>query len=715
MTNINSQSASQINNYEIIVSDNWNSEIKVKESFLKEIDAINFMSSTKDLTLNNTFVWPDFILLNSDWSQEEIKWNNNLFFQSKNNCSIIKGISLSWKTTIWIKIFFDSIAKKMTPLILNWINIVKWSNDFNKLVKKEFEYQYNGDFEAFKNSKNNILIVDNFHEGISWRFINFAKSNFMKIIFLLSEDEYLSDFQKNEDLIWFNVYSIKFFNKQKQQDLICNWLKKESYDVEELFDKTFDEIEEKINDITTINHIVPRTPFYILSIIQSFDNFSTNNVNISSYWHCYETLFRIQLFKKWIDKASNVNACINFLKELAYNIFNLNNNKTDRISLEDYKQFKDNYLKEYLWVNSKIIDELEDSNYPIIKKVWNNIFFEFKYIYYYFVWMYISEITIWNNYKEIKDLCDTIYKQSSSNILTFVVHHTNNINILTEIQLHCMMTFEKKKVTELTKNDTDFMNGLLKELPDSIMSSQSVSEYRKEKNKLHDLNDEHYRENDFESKIEWNSELIEFNKSFKVIEVLWQIIKNRSWNLKADKVEELLYELEVLGLRITTYIVETIDSDSFKYFIKKWIETIEEEKKEKNKNMTDNDKKLTIEKISQLFAMQSIHWMLLKIFYSVNIENLLEIQKRISFKHNSPAFDLILLLFKINFDNIDIEYIRKLYKKYNDESNLWIMRSITYFLQLYLNNHSVDYRLKQQLNSEFEKYNWNSNRKKIFK
>ncbi|MDR1988158.1 MAG: hypothetical protein LBQ24_05485 [Candidatus Peribacteria bacterium] len=102
-----------------------------------------------------------------------------------------------------------------------------------------------------------------------------CKEDFIKVMFLISEDEYILYFQDDKNYADFDIYTIKPFNNSKQQDLINSWLNNDIYD------KKFDEIENKIDDITK-NRIVSKFPFYLLTIIQSFDNYKID-LSLTSY------------------------------------------------------------------------------------------------------------------------------------------------------------------------------------------------------------------------------------------------------------------------------------------------------------------------------------------------------------------------------------------------------------------------------------------------
>ena len=115
-----------------------------------------------------------------------------------------------------------------------------------------------------------------------------------------------------------------------------------------LEDGKIDQIERNINGIIISNKIVPRYPFFILSILQTYEVFMPQDVKITAYGHCYHTLILAHLIKSGVDKSDKaISACINFSSHLAYEINKLNPSGAD-ISYEEFQEFVLKYREDYL-------------------------------------------------------------------------------------------------------------------------------------------------------------------------------------------------------------------------------------------------------------------------------------------------------------------------------------------------------------------------------
>ncbi len=688
--NIESSNTKIINNYNFSKTniDKNKETCLIKQSFIESIEKLEFAW----FNLSKLFVWPEFYFIS--WEEENnIEGSLNSFLDEKNKCCFLKWNDLSWKTSIWKKIFLESLYSDFFPILLNWNSINRWNINFNKILEKEIIDQYNCNLENYKKRNNKIIIVDNYHKWVNKKFIDYCKEHFIKIIFIISDDDFVMYFKDEEDYIDFDIYSINTFNNSKKHELILNWLKKDYQEEDEVYDKIFDSLENRIDDITNRNHNVPMHPFYLLSIIQAFENVATRDLTLTSYWHCYHALIISQLDKKCINNTDR-DSCLNFLKHLSYKIYKLNWYNFGSITNDEYVKFKIEYFENYTKMPNSSLNKLQDDQYAIFKNKDFKVKFEFEYIFYYFVWKFIADKE--NNIKIIEKLSDTIYKKSSSNILIFTIYHTSNTKLLEEIQLHCITIFDNYKVNLLSNDDTCFLNNLVNELPESILSNKSISENRKEEQKSKDNSNKNYKEFT-DNEIEEDKDLLELSKAFKVIEVLWQILKNRSWSLEKKMLEELLLDIENLWLRLMSYLLEMIKSEDFEKSIEKMIDFYEERKG--NKYISEFDKKKKIEKFVQNMWLRTIMWILFKIFQSVSIEQLLDLQRSITKKNQYPSYELLYSLFSLNYWKFKYQELRDLYNKFKEDKNNLALKTMSFFIQIYMNNHYIEHRERQSLHS----------------
>ena len=60
------------------------------------------------------------------------------------------------------------------------------------IVKDAFAKQYNGEYTEYQKYPRRLMIVDDYHHDIRPNFVEWAKTTFTNLLFLLQEDEYIT-------------------------------------------------------------------------------------------------------------------------------------------------------------------------------------------------------------------------------------------------------------------------------------------------------------------------------------------------------------------------------------------------------------------------------------------------------------------------------------------------------------------------------------------
>jgi hypothetical protein len=89
--------------------------------------------------------------------------------------------------------------------------------------------------------------------------------------------------------------------------------------------------------------------------------------------------------------------------------------------------------------------------------------------------------------------------------------------------------------------------------------------------------------------------------------------------------------------------------------------------------------------------------MISKISMAIGSEKLIEIIDQIAQENAYPSYELISLLTQIEHNPINVELVKTLKLKYKKDKNWWALQTLSYYLQLYMNTHRIDFRTKQQL------------------
>lgn len=655
-----------------------------KANFLRRHKEIEFVTQARsDLNLDSVWIMPtvhektgDFRVASFDSIADFLSHDTTRY--------IIEGEELSGKSALAFKLFEEAFNIGLHPILLNGTGISK-TRRFDEHFRFEFGKQLTGDYERWKVTPGRIAIIDDFSHTISRNIIDYLEEHFDQIILVIPTDSYLTYFSDDELLSPYAVFSLDKLTHSKQEELIKTWLRvslSDDYSDFEL-ERRIDQIETKINSIVSRNQIVPRYPFYVLSILQTLEAFMPTDYQITAYGHCYNALITAQLFKKGIA-GDDIESCYNYLMELSYFIFSA---KTFRE--EQYKSFKSYYKNQYIILESTL-NRLENDQYPLIRNRSDGTKFVHKYIYYYFIGMYFAT---GRNKSVLTELCENIHIKENAFIVIFTVHHSQDRELLDEIIVHSLFAFDGSNPARLDKNETKFMESLVAELPKSVLSDKEVKANRQEQRKARDEN-ERQTESDFDH----DPELIEINKALRLIDVLGQIAKNRYGSFEKEKISEVVESVQDLGLRILNVLLSSMrDPDFENWILSRVSEAEHDRRKEKGKenDLSDEEIKQIVVKSIRFISFLTTFSIINKIVDAIGSEKIADIVQELKHKLDSPAYDLIAFITSIKHSNPRPEKIKQVYDEFRKNGNLMAMRIASYFIQDYLNTHSLEVREKK--------------------
>jgi len=546
-----------------------------------------------------------------------------------------------------------------------------------------------GSFDDWLLKSNKAVLIDDFHHKISRNIISYLLENFAKVILAVENAEYLVYYREDPAFAGFSVVTLRPFSLSMQEKLIRKWMSfgKMGNNASEVNDLEIDKLEEKVNAIVSVNQIVPRFPFYILTILQSFEMFMPKDYGITAHGHCYQALLTAQLIRKDL-KLDEIDSCLNFLTELAFDMY-MTRRTSKRYGLADYCKFKERYSANY-YILKGIIRRIEERDYPILKLEDEVTAFEYSYIYYFFLGKYLATHS---DKLIIDEVCHDIHYKENAFIIIFTVHHAQKKDLLDTIMTHCASSFDKIAPAELTTEETKFMQNLVNDLPKSIISNRPIEENRQREREL-SLADLNEAEEDDQEDVE----LIEITKSMRIIEVLAQILKNRGGSFDKKSVLEVLENTIDLGLRILRVFLNDLQKPEFASWLHERLSEAERESIElRSKSYDDAHRVRFVEKAIQLFGYITTISMLNKISHSLRSDKLLEPIAEISKKKRTPAYDIVEFLVRISQKGLDSASVMTLITDFEKSKNYWAERTLSFHVQQYLNTHRVLFRERQRI------------------
>ena len=269
----------------------------IRDEFIKELQQVEFVTQKKSgTTLKDIFVFPNLSAVKDAFKREPVGFD--YFLEKKKRSILVRGREFSGKTAL-LRWLFMNLKDNCSPIFLDGNNIHK-SLNFEAHFRREFSKQMNGDFEAWMKLGNKVAIIDNYDHNISGKLVAFLDENFAMTIVAIDDEEYMLYFMDDPSFADYSVLALGQCNLVQQEELIRKWMRmnQQASSLDELNDLEIDKLEARVDNAITTSRIVPRYPFYILSILQSFESFMPSDYQITAYGHCYQALVTAQLVKK---------------------------------------------------------------------------------------------------------------------------------------------------------------------------------------------------------------------------------------------------------------------------------------------------------------------------------------------------------------------------------------------------------------------------------
>lgn len=686
---------------------------------------INHFNS-ENIYLSDLFVWPELLKRRFDGEVNEVKIKENIFEEIiSNKISIVVGESLSGKTSLSKRIFVKCIENGLCCLYSNDKDFTTCNESkLNDVIENIFINNFNknllDDFLQLEKSKKTI-IIDGF-DDIKYvgakknRILQFILERFDTVILTVSSDFELPQLLSSECIANQTnvpIYEILPLGNRKRMELVQKW-----YSIGKSLDtKTIEQrVEKSIIDIDTIlgngAGFMPANPVFILNILQNDDSFSTSSFNGSQYCFLYETLIKKSLsaisdnYKE--SGAYNIDTVV--LSKVAFEML-INKTKTfnkafiERISITLSEKL-------YIDINSEqVVDRMIKAKilYKEIEQV-DEYRFRYPYMFYYFCGRHIAyNLVDPEVQKQIEYMNSKLYIESYGNIIIFVCHFSNNIEIIESILLNAYSTLENYEPFKF-ENNNSFVNDMETVietlLPNEIGDNSDVKENNEKRlanldaagindGKAMELDSSNIDEEPFSEK---EKDLIELSAAFKTLDVLGQILRNYPGDIDGTVKVDIIKEIHDLGMRsvqATISAMELIQDD--------FVNMIIEKAKKENKTLQKEKLVIDTKKLFTFLLSGLVRCMINKIALSINSKYLLKAAQDTFDKNNSISENLVLQDLKFNcLKEPNLSEIFSLYERLNNDNNIFGICVLKSIVANYLTYNECDFRLRNRLCSKFE-------------
>ena len=639
-----------------------------KTQFLQEMQKTDFVSQ-EHIKLQDAFVFLTLRNYSSQTKSGQIsrKKITNPEQLLKNNFSLIHGEEMSGKTAL-TKYLFLYLVEKSRPVL--YVDLKEVSQrPLEEFLRDIYSRQFNGDYSLWRLQNDKILILDDLSSSPNLiDFVLSAKDFFEKIIVMLSSDVFNSFFRDETRLADFHELEIQPLTHGQQEDLIRKRLELSDRD-EPITDGFIDQVSRHVNSVITSKKIVPRYPFFILSILQLYEGFMPSNLSITSYGHCYYVLIVATLTKAGISSDDkDINACFNFAENLAFEIYQ-HSCKENTLNASDLDTFIAEY-KEKFFISDSILNRLKDKKYGIATIDGR---FRASYMYYFFLGRFLSK-KMTEHKVIITEMSEKSYVTSNYLTLLFIIHHTSDRKIIDEILINTMCTLEAIKPAVLNPEETKRFGSIRNALSKNILSEDSVKTERAKMNKSRDFGDGQDEAEDDTERTEDDDPSNDCYKILKNNEILGQVLKNQCGILEKTRIEEIIEIITDGGLRLINLVLKD-----------------EEEIAELARYIHKKHPKHDFSKIKDALGFFSFLWTVVNVEKVVSAINHPEIKKAVSEvvrRSSTPAYELIGYFSHLDSSKeLTDEIKKKLETLLRKQKDPFVKGVLSIRTQVYMNTH----------------------------
>ena len=515
-----------------------------RDIFLREIDKIEIPSANhirlRDLYefLRLTYTEPN----RSDLSSRT-KTISTLEGLLTTQYALIHGEEKTGKTTLARFLYLSLIEESRPVLLVDLSNVGRTKDD--SFLRDAYHSQFHGDYDVWVKQEDKILIADNLTGAPHLiKLVAGAADIFDSILITMSTDVLKAYFMDEKRLAQFLQMQIQPLSRSQQGSLISKRLALLDNN-QAISEGRVDQIENHVNSIVVSNRIMPRYPFHVLCIMETYEEYMPSHMPLTAYGHCYHALIVSNLIRAGISEdEADVNACFNFAERLAFAIFQFR--EQHGIREFDLDAFVTEHQTRF--ISTSVINRMKRSPNGILGPEGT---FRTEYMYYFFLGRFLAGHRN-EGTPVIERLCEDSCKETNHLILLFTIHHTTDDAIIDDILLRTMDAFEQIPVATLDPKQTEQFGEIIQKVPKNILSADTVEKAReKERESQDEVIESGTEEQDAESYGPDN----DVYRILKNNKILGQVLRTRHGILEISKIKEIIEVIADSGLRSINLIL----------------------------------------------------------------------------------------------------------------------------------------------------------------
>lgn len=691
-------------------------ELSLSEDFTLFLNSTGLLDKShpdqKSLRLKDIIVNPKLELF--DPSKEElptVSTEEMLADIPSSKQILISGEDQSGKTTICKVIFEYCLNSGFIPIYMS-DNGNRHGGAFEKNIEANYLLQYSGTVGWDELPKELVIpIVDDFQKAkYKKRLIKNLEAYPIHVIVA----DQVFDMAFNTEILTnsYQHYKLKEFSPKQVDKLITKWVEISLDSQEERIGKNgkfekvdkYTELVERTLGKLFGEGIMPSYPFFILTIISTYELNKNSNQEISSQGHCYSALVILYLTNDGV-KSDDIDSYLNYLTEFAYE---LHSNENVELNPELFDKFMLRYTEDYnLTIDpEELLAHLSSTN--IMKKnELGNFEFCYDYLYYFFNGRYFAD-NIEEHEEDIDDMLNNLHVTENAHIAAFISHHTKSKALTTKLSKIANDLFNDFTEATLSKEELGFFDDQLDKIANAVLPSENdMPEAERlnrleEKEKMEQLQLENQEKGDAELDEVEEDLMINLRRAVRTVDVLGTIMKNRSGSLKRKDLVKIFNSSIKVYLRIIGAFVEEIKKpDSQLEFVRMLESKIDEIAVSKGYKPDGDDVKKLAEVIFWNVNFEIIHGLIGKTVQSLGSDKLLDITNTVCDSLNSPSSELIrhgiLMWYGKNLQISEIKTVIE-----TDQTSDTAIKILKYQVVNHSKMHRVGFKKLQRIETELK-------------
>ena len=426
--------------------DSLRENFTIKTEFRHEMEQTEFISSDHVL-LPQIFVFPRLCSYTETKAQDRVEKTISSAEQLlRSKHLLIHGDELSGKTAL-CRYLLLTLVDDAQPVL--YVDLAALNAKTSAAVFRDaYDQEFNGDYSLWQKKTDKTIVLDNLSRAShALEYVLLAVEHFERVVVMVSSHTFYAYFRDDDRLAQFRVMQILPLTHSAQERLIRQRLSLSDNCSTETLDGRIDHVERQVNAVVISNKIVPRYPFYVLSILQTYEAFMPGNLSISSLGHCYHVLIISHLVKAGISRSDDeIDSCLNFAEQLAYEMHCIGT-EGDGIGADAFEEFVNKYKTTYL-LKESTLSRLCNQNYGIVSRSSGR--FKSPYMYYFMLGRYLAKYA--DKHKDVIDrMLERSYVKSNCLTLIFIIHHTSDDTIIEDIVLRNMCTLDEVRPAILAR------------------------------------------------------------------------------------------------------------------------------------------------------------------------------------------------------------------------------------------------------------------------